>query len=230
MDFEFRLLEFFPKAQKEFIFTGRKKDSDKTVKAILVEHEGQRVWLGQNSHIKFFKEDRVYALSYVNKTKKLNFDLKLLDFRIKKYQGSEKAKEYESVVEILDSEALDNNESESKKSETKYSSNESPTSENSSNESSSGDSLASDKSSEENLSYGESFGKKTLISMNEPLKYRGWTFYQASFVAPETPEGPYRSILSVNYDPGRYLKYIGSSWIVLGVILLVYRRRLFKIL
>jgi len=94
MDFEFRLLEFFPKAQREFVFTERKKASDNTVKAILVEHEGESFWLGQNSHIKFFKEDRMYALSYLNQTKKLNFDLKLLDFRIKNYQGTQKAKEY----------------------------------------------------------------------------------------------------------------------------------------
>jgi len=186
MDLQFRLLEFYPKAQKEFIFTPRKKSSDQSLKAILVEHEGESVWLGQNSHIKFFKEDRVYALSYLNQTKKLPFDLKLLDFRIKKYQGSDKAKEYESVVEVI---GID------------------------------GDSARESKPVE-----------KTLISMNEPLKYKGWTFYQSSFIAPEKAGESYQSILSVNYDPGRVLKYIGSAWITLGVILLFYRRRLFKFL
>ena len=80
MDFEFRLLEFYPTAQRSFTFDSRKKSSDKTVKAILVEHEGESVWLGQNSHVKFFKEDRVYILSYLNKTKKFNFDLKTFRF------------------------------------------------------------------------------------------------------------------------------------------------------
>ena len=198
MDFEFRLLEFFPKSQKEFIFKARKKSSDKTVKAILVEHEAKSAWLGQNSHIKFYKEDRVYVLSYLNKTKKLNFDLKLLDFKIKNYQGSKKAKEYESEVEILDNRISTRKNSNNEKASSVISKNETPN------------------------------AKKVLISMNEPLKYKGWTFYQSSFTAPENPEDSYQSILSVNYDPGRALKYIGSIWIVLGVVLLFYRRRIFK--
>jgi hypothetical protein len=48
-------------------------------------------------------------------------------------------------------------------------------------------------------------GKETLISMNEPLKYKGYTFYQASFQEDEKGQ-PTASILSVNYDPGRPLK------------------------
>lgn len=202
MDFQFRLLEFFPKAQKEFVFKAVKKSSDKTVKAILVEHEGESVWLGQNSYIRFFKEDRVYALSYLNKTQKLKFDLKLLDFRIKNYQGSDKAKEYESEALILDSEALILDKE--------------PL-----------DNGASNNALLDSESLGDG---KVTISMNEPLKYKGWTFYQSSFIAPEGPEDSYRSILSVNYDPGRVLKYIGSSWIVLGVALLFIRRRLSKFL
>ena len=58
---------------------------------------------------------------------------------------------------------------------------------------------------------------KTTISMNHPLKYRGFTFYQASFQEAE-PGRPYVSILSVNRDPGRYIKYSGCILIVLGFI------------
>ncbi len=47
------------------------------------------------------------------------------------------------------------------------------------------------------------------ISMNEPLKYQGLTFYQASFQQDEMGR-PVASVLSVNYDPGRVLKYFGS--------------------
>jgi len=65
--------------------------------------------------------------------------------------------------------------------------------------------------------------REVLISMNEPLKYNGYTFYQASFQ--EDPTGqPVASILSVNYDPGRWVKYLGSLLIVLGAIHLFYRR------
>ncbi|MBC6415993.1 MAG: cytochrome c biogenesis protein ResB [Bdellovibrionales bacterium] len=174
MDFEFRLLEFYPKAKKEFIFTARDKSSDETVKAIHVKYEGQSVWIGQNSYVRFFKEDRVYALAYLNKTRNLDFELKLLDFRIDNYQGSEKAKSYESEVQ---------------------------------------------------LSNGERF----VISMNEPLKYKGWTFYQSSFVPPKESDTSYRSILSVNRDPGRTLKYMGSLFVVMGILLLFYRRKFYKV-
>ena len=174
MDFEFRLLEFYPKAEKEFVFTSRDKASDETLKAIHVKHQGRSVWIGQNSYVRFFKEDKVYVLAYLNKTQALDFELQLLDFRIDHYQGSGKAKSYESEVQL-------------------------------------------------------SGGGRFVISMNEPLKYKGWTFYQSSFIEPKNTDTPYRSILSVNRDPGRILKYIGSSWIVMGIILLFYRRHFYRI-
>jgi hypothetical protein len=64
------------------------------------------------------------------------------------------------------------------------------------------------------------------ISMNEPLKYGGYIFYQSSYV-PEEPR-PVVSILSVNHDPGRWLKYVGSLLIVLGSILLFAAKRIRK--
>lgn len=59
--------------------------------------------------------------------------------------------------------------------------------------------------------------KKTLISMNEPLKAEGFTFYQASFslVPGEKPV----SVLSVNQDPGRWIKYLGSLILSIGIII-----------
>lgn len=63
------------------------------------------------------------------------------------------------------------------------------------------------------------------ISMNEPLKYKGFTIYQASFE--ESPGGgaPTASIFSVNQDPGRIFKYLGSLIMVLGIILLFYFKK-----
>ncbi len=63
-----------------------------------------------------------------------------------------------------------------------------------------------------------------LISMNEPLKFQGFTFYQASFQEDEQRR-PTMSILSVNRDPGRWVKYLGSLLIVLGTIHLFYFKR-----
>ncbi|MBY0470244.1 cytochrome c biogenesis protein ResB [bacterium] len=54
------------------------------------------------------------------------------------------------------------------------------------------------------------------ISMNEPLDYGGVTFYQSSYE--DAQPRPITSIFSVNRDPGRWAKYYGSLFLVLGVI------------
>lgn len=65
---------------------------------------------------------------------------------------------------------------------------------------------------------------RTTISMNEPLKHKGMYVYQASFE--ESPNGQaIASILSVNRDPGRIWKYVGSLVMSIGVVLLFYWRR-----
>ena len=56
------------------------------------------------------------------------------------------------------------------------------------------------------------------ITMNEPLEWKGYTFYQASYI-PEAPR-PVTTILSVNFDPGRGLKYWGSILLIAGSIAL----------
>jgi len=60
--------------------------------------------------------------------------------------------------------------------------------------------------------------------MNEPLKHNGYTFYQSSFQENKMGE-PIASVLSVNYDPGRWIKYFGSLCIVLGSIMLFYFKK-----
>lgn len=69
-------------------------------------------------------------------------------------------------------------------------------------------------------------GNPVTISMNEPLEHRGVTLYQASYE--DAMPRPVTSIFSVNQDPGRIWKYLGSLLIVLGAILLFaskYRRK-----
>lgn len=60
-----------------------------------------------------------------------------------------------------------------------------------------------------------------LISMNEPLKKNGLTLYQSSFENNERGE-PVASILSVNYDPGRFIKYFGAILMVCGITTMFY--------
>ena len=67
-------------------------------------------------------------------------------------------------------------------------------------------------------------GEEHLISMNEPLKRNGLTFYQSSFQEDELGN-PTHSILSVNRDPGRFLKYLGCLVIALGTLALFYMRK-----
>ena len=55
-----------------------------------------------------------------------------------------------------------------------------------------------------------------VISMNEPLHYRGYTVYQASYEA--EPDGKYISVFSVGRDPGVYMKYGGALVLVSGII------------
>jgi len=54
------------------------------------------------------------------------------------------------------------------------------------------------------------------ISMNQPLSYDRFSFYQSSFQ--ELPGGKAISILSVAHDPGQLLKYMGSLMICLGIL------------
>lgn len=55
------------------------------------------------------------------------------------------------------------------------------------------------------------------IYMNSPLKKERFTFYQASYFPLEG--GEFGSVLSVNHDPGRMLKYFGSGFLVMGSVI-----------
>jgi hypothetical protein len=62
---------------------------------------------------------------------------------------------------------------------------------------------------------------ETLISMNEPLRYKGIKVFQASYEnAQNEGDRPTVSIFAINRDPGRPWKYWGSILIVGGAILL----------
>ncbi len=60
------------------------------------------------------------------------------------------------------------------------------------------------------------------ISMNQPLTHGKYTFYQSSFH--QLPGGQEASVLSVAYDPGRLLKYLGCLLICVGIFVIYYIR------
>lgn len=55
------------------------------------------------------------------------------------------------------------------------------------------------------------------IYMNNPLKKGNLTFYQSSYFQDEG--GEFQSVLSMNKDPGRWVKYLGSLFLILSLIL-----------
>lgn len=70
-------------------------------------------------------------------------------------------------------------------------------------------------------------GRATTITMNEPLHHNGYTFYQASYEM-DSDGKPRYSVLSVNMDPGRRLKYLGSFLMVLGIVSMFYFRPVYS--
>ena len=165
MDLTFDLIDFY-QAEKVYQFTPLKRPGEDSTSALKVRFQGRQSWMKLNSFLSFYSKNASYTLSYMNQRKNIGTTLKLLKFNIERYQGSQKAKEYSSVVQVD--------------------------------------------------------GHQTAhISMNEPLKHNGWTFYQSGFDETQTA-----SILSVNYDPGRFIKYFGSFLLVLGIFALFYKKRL----
>lgn len=66
-----------------------------------------------------------------------------------------------------------------------------------------------------------------VISMNEPLKRDGYILYQSAYEL--APGQPPVTVLSVNHDPGRPVKYAGSLILVLGIaIFTLMRSRFYK--
>ncbi|MBK6895087.1 MAG: cytochrome c biogenesis protein ResB [Alphaproteobacteria bacterium] len=57
---------------------------------------------------------------------------------------------------------------------------------------------------------------ETVISMNQPLRYKGYTFFQSSFV--QTPAGE-MSVLAVVHNVGRIFPYLSGILMCLGLIL-----------
>jgi len=64
-----------------------------------------------------------------------------------------------------------------------------------------------------------------IITMNEPMTVSGLTFYQAGF---NQVEGVSISTLSVRYDPGWIIKYVGCGLIVGGIFTMFYMKAYFQ--
>lgn len=65
--------------------------------------------------------------------------------------------------------------------------------------------------------------RNVTISMNEPLDYRGYKFYQSSFKS--VPGQTEISVLSVGHDPGIPVKYAGAVIMVVGIIVMILMKK-----
>ena len=219
MGLEFRMLSYYPKARENITYVPVKRPGPLTTSALEFSFNKKNYFLGLNSVMRLFTDEGAYILSYGNRVIDLGFALKLVDFQVGRYQGTMRAASYESVVEIplekdFSGQQLDTLEVAKRKALLEQEFSESGASPDASPHQAMIDKMAGEIPKDK---------RHVLISMNEPLKYNGFTFYQASF---EEGEGgrPVASILSVNYDPGRWIKYLGSLMIVLGTLHLFYFR------
>lgn len=175
MGLKLKILDYLPLAKTEWDIQRKERPTPLTTAAIQIEYKDKKHWMVLNDVLKIFSEDSAFLLSYQNRRIELDFDVKLDKFEIVNYQGTQKAMQYSSAVQVLD------------KNQTEL--------------------------------------YRTTIAMNEPMKYQGYTFYQASFQNDERTGQPVASILSVNQDPGRQMKYLGSLIFSLGVVWLFYQKR-----
>lgn len=171
MGIKFRLLRYLPHAHEMVRYNELGYATPSTTSAMLMQFGGgQERWVGLGIPVRIYFEDRAYVVSFGNRNLDLGFPLRLKEFRMDRYQGTDRAATYESEVDVPER----------------------------------GD---------------------VVISMNEPLKYKGFTFYQASFQRDPGTGKPVASILSVNRDPGRWIKYLGSILIVIGSCVLFWFKR-----
>ncbi len=72
-----------------------------------------------------------------------------------------------------------------------------------------------------------------FITMNAPIDFsdpqtgRSYRLFQESFVPPMRTGQPFASVLTVNYDPGRGVKYVGCLLVVAGIVTMFYMRAYF---
>jgi hypothetical protein len=70
-----------------------------------------------------------------------------------------------------------------------------------------------------------------VITMNAPLHHRGYKFYQSGLEPVSIEQGSLKPIskttLTVSYDPGIYLKYLGQVMLGLGIFTMFYMKAYF---
>lgn len=75
------------------------------------------------------------------------------------------------------------------------------------------------------------FGKDHLITMNEPLQHKGYRVFQSQFdtvgIDPASKKPIARSGFTIGYDPGIWLKFLGTGMLGLGIATMYYMKAYF---
>jgi hypothetical protein len=76
-----------------------------------------------------------------------------------------------------------------------------------------------------------SLSLEKMITMNEPLEYQGYKFYQSQYIELDLDAGDHKPVslsgFTVGYDPGLQIKYLGSICLALGIFMMFYMRAYF---
>lgn len=203
MDFQLRLLKYIPRAKEQVYFRKVDRASEKTISAFKFLFHGKESWMGANSSLRLYGDSEMYVLSYGSS--RIPVDFRCIDFA--KLNGPldyltaytmQFFMDYQCLPQNFHLELVDFKIG-------RYQGTMRP-------------------SSYQSYVRWPSASDVVEVSMNQPLELNGLTFYQASYTEDPATGQITNSIFSVNYDPGRWVKYLGSLLIVFGSVHLFYRR------
>ena len=100
MNFELKILRLLPRAREHVTFNVSESSSPKATSALKLRFRGEDLWLGLNNVLRLYTDDQVYFLTYSQKRVEIESPLRLVDFKIGHYQGTQRASSYESLVEV----------------------------------------------------------------------------------------------------------------------------------
>jgi hypothetical protein len=179
MDFKFKVSEVRSRAVivKKYRRASVPKGKEGPPPAVRIQvargSQVQDVWLGRGQSEDLNLAGKTLKVAYALKSLPLGFSVKLKDFRMGTYEGTDDPSHYESLVQVHDP--------------------------------------------------GQGASGEYLIAMNEPLEKNKFKLFQASYQL--NPDGSAWTVLSVAYDPGITVKYLGSIILILGILTIFYFRK-----
>lgn len=181
MDFQFSVEQVVPQARIEKVYRkvpvpkGKEGPPSAVRLTLSLGSEKKEFWIGRGNSRDVDLGGRRFKIAYGLKSKPIGFELRLDDFRLGTYEGTQNPSSYESQVTLIDR--------------------------------------------------VDQVQNSQLIAMNRPLEYGKYKIFQASYQL--NPGGPDYSVLAVAYDPGIFLKYLGSLVMCSGIVLMFFFKPLF---